>query len=425
MFRGFEIILRGKDPQAGLIMTPRICGICGGSHLYKACYALDTAWGTYVPPNATRVRNLGQITETLQSMPRYFYAIMGPDLTAAQYAGASTYEEAARRFAPYVGTSYQTGVTLSQLPVEIYAIFGGQWPHSSFMIPGGVMCAPTLSDVTRSTAILDHWGREWLEGQWLGCSVDRYLRDQDVGGLPRLDGRERVAAQQRPRLLLPALDGDRPRQVRPGLRQLPRHGHVPEPGALPEPHGRGPQRRPAVALGHLRQRPVLRLRPDAGQRGHHPLVLPRHRLAAPVGGRDRPDRPGGRCRPGQVHLGQGAALRRARPGLRPARGRSARPPDDGQPARRRRAPGLRPVRRRHDRQGRPERPDPRAGPHARGAEVLPQRPAVDQGHRPARGLLRQAGRAAVGQGLRRRPRPPAARCRTGSSSRTARSPTTR
>ena len=41
MFRGFEIILKGKDPQAGLIVTPRICGICGGSHLYKACYALD------------------------------------------------------------------------------------------------------------------------------------------------------------------------------------------------------------------------------------------------------------------------------------------------------------------------------------------------------------------------------------------------
>jgi len=175
MFRGFEIILRGKDPQAGLIMTPRICGICGGSHLYKACYALDTAWGTYVPPNATRVRNLGQITETLQSVPRYFYAIMGPDLTAAQYAGAPSYAEAARRFAPYVGTSYQKGVTLSQLPVEVYAIFGGQWPHSSFMIPGGVMCAPTLSDITRSHAILDHWAREWLEGDWLGCSVDRYL----------------------------------------------------------------------------------------------------------------------------------------------------------------------------------------------------------------------------------------------------------
>ncbi len=36
LFRGFEVILRGKDPQAGLIVTPRICGICGGSHL--TCY---------------------------------------------------------------------------------------------------------------------------------------------------------------------------------------------------------------------------------------------------------------------------------------------------------------------------------------------------------------------------------------------------
>jgi len=175
MFRGFEIILKGKDPQAGLIMTPRICGICGGSHLYKACYALDTAWATYVPPNATRVRNIAQACETLQSIPRWFYAIMGPDLTAAQYANAPSYEEASRRFAPYVGTAYQKGVTMSQLPVEIYAIFGGQWPHSSFMIPGGVMGAPTLSDLTRSLAILEHWGREWLEGEWLGCSVDRWL----------------------------------------------------------------------------------------------------------------------------------------------------------------------------------------------------------------------------------------------------------
>ena len=47
------MILRGKDPQAGLIVTPRICGICGGSHLYKAAYALDTAWSTSVPHNAT------------------------------------------------------------------------------------------------------------------------------------------------------------------------------------------------------------------------------------------------------------------------------------------------------------------------------------------------------------------------------------
>ncbi len=178
MFRGFEIILKGKDPQAGLIVTPRICGICGGSHLYKSAYALDVAWGTEMPENATLVRNIAQATETLQSIPKYFYALFAIDLVNKNYAGSPLYEEAVRRFAPYVGEHYQKGVILSNKPVEIYAIFGGQWPHSSFMVPGGVMCAPTLSDVTRSLSILEYWKNEWLEKIWLGCSVDRWLENQ-------------------------------------------------------------------------------------------------------------------------------------------------------------------------------------------------------------------------------------------------------
>lgn len=178
MFRGFEMILKGKDPQAGLIVTPRICGICGGSHLYKACYALDVAWRTHVPPDATRVRNIAQGCETLQSVPRWFYALFAIDLVNKKYSRYPDYAEVVRRFAPFVGTSYEKGVTLSGRPVEIYAIFGGQWPHSSFMIPGGVMCAPTLSDVTRSISILDNWRREWLEETFLGCTVERWLANQ-------------------------------------------------------------------------------------------------------------------------------------------------------------------------------------------------------------------------------------------------------
>ncbi|WP_058235426.1 nickel-dependent hydrogenase large subunit [Devriesea agamarum] len=178
MFRGFETILRGKDPQAGLIMTPRICGICGGSHLYKAAYALDTAWRTHVPHNATLVRNIAQACETLQSIPRYFYALFAIDLTHEKYASSPLYEEACRRFSVYTGTSYQKGVVLSGKPVEVYAILGGQWPHSSFMIPGGIMGAPTLSDITRSTAILKNWKDAWLEGEFLGCSVERWLENR-------------------------------------------------------------------------------------------------------------------------------------------------------------------------------------------------------------------------------------------------------
>jgi Ni,Fe-hydrogenase I large subunit len=171
LFRGFEIILRDKDPQAGLVVTPRACGICGASHLTCAAWALDTAWGTEVPRNAILARNIGQLTESLQSQPRYLYAI---DMTNKKYRKSKFYEEAVKRFAPFTGKSYELGVTVSGKPVEIYALFGGQWPHSSYMVPGGVMCAPTLSDITRSWALLEYYKKTWLEACWLGCTLERY-----------------------------------------------------------------------------------------------------------------------------------------------------------------------------------------------------------------------------------------------------------
>ena len=174
LFRGFEVILRGKDPQAGLVVTPRACGICGASHLTCASWALDTAWQTEVPPNAILARNIGQITESLQSLPRHHYGLFMIDYTNKAYARSRYYEEAVRRWAPFTGKNYEIGVTISGRPVEIYALFGGQWPHSSYMVPGGVMCAPTLTDITRSWSILDHFRRNWAEPIWLGCSFERY-----------------------------------------------------------------------------------------------------------------------------------------------------------------------------------------------------------------------------------------------------------
>ncbi|NIR13646.1 MAG: Ni,Fe-hydrogenase I large subunit, partial [Desulfobacterales bacterium] len=36
MYRGFENILVGRAPLDGLVLTPRICGICSTSHLKAA-----------------------------------------------------------------------------------------------------------------------------------------------------------------------------------------------------------------------------------------------------------------------------------------------------------------------------------------------------------------------------------------------------
>ena len=121
MFRGFEVILKDKDPQAGLVVTPRACGICGASHLTCAAWALDTAWGTTVPRNAILARNLGQIVESLQSLPRHHYGLFMIDFTNQNYARSQYFEEAVKRYSPFTGTSYEAGVTISGRPVEIYA----------------------------------------------------------------------------------------------------------------------------------------------------------------------------------------------------------------------------------------------------------------------------------------------------------------
>ena len=153
----------------------------------KACYALDTAWGTYVPPNATRVRNIAQACETFAEHPALVLRDhgSGPDgipirgAPSLRGGGADSHRTSARAIRP--------ASTLSQLPVEVYAIFGGQWPHSSFMIPGGVMSAPTLSDVTRSISILEHWG----ESGWRAVARlfrGPLAREQELGRHPRLDG---------------------------------------------------------------------------------------------------------------------------------------------------------------------------------------------------------------------------------------------
>jgi Ni,Fe-hydrogenase I large subunit len=181
LFRGFEVILRDKDAQAGLVVTPRACGICGASHLTCAAWALDVAWQTVVPRNAILARNIGQIAESLQSLPRHHYGLFMIDYTNRNYAKSKHYEEAVRRWAPFTGTHYEIGVTISGRPVEIYALLGGQWPHSSYMVPGGVMCAPTLTDVTRAWSILENFRRAWIEPVWLGCSMERYeqIRSHD------------------------------------------------------------------------------------------------------------------------------------------------------------------------------------------------------------------------------------------------------
>ena len=110
LFRGFEVILRDKDPQAGLVVTPRACGICGASHLTCAAWALDTAWGTTVPRNAILARNLGQIDRVDPELAAPSLRPVHDRLSRTRpIPAANIYEEAVKRWAPFTGTNYETG----------------------------------------------------------------------------------------------------------------------------------------------------------------------------------------------------------------------------------------------------------------------------------------------------------------------------
>ncbi len=57
MFRGIELILRGRDPREAWIWAQRICGVCTMVHALASVNAVEDALGIEIPDNARLVRN--------------------------------------------------------------------------------------------------------------------------------------------------------------------------------------------------------------------------------------------------------------------------------------------------------------------------------------------------------------------------------
>jgi hydrogenase large subunit len=167
MFRGFETMMIGRGPLDGLVITPRICGICSTSHLHAAALALDRLSAAEVPGNATRLRNVTQMAEHLQSDMRHLFLMFAVDFTDSSYQNRKFYSRAGERYTPFKGSTLIEVVRQTRRILEIVAIIGGQWPHSSFMVPGGIVSLPSASDL-RQCRILVAQFRQWFEKQVLG-----------------------------------------------------------------------------------------------------------------------------------------------------------------------------------------------------------------------------------------------------------------
>ncbi|CUW39305.1 Uptake hydrogenase large subunit [Magnetospirillum sp. XM-1] len=183
MFRGFERLLVGRGALDGLVVTPRICGICSTTHLMAAAKALDDVSGALVPDNGVRLRNLALMVEHVQSDVRHGILMFLADFANPAYAGHALYDEAVRRYAPLAGETVVEAVRETKRIIEMIAMIGGQWPHSSFMVPGGLAYGPQVTEMLQCRHVLDAY-RAWYERRILGCSVERW---QAVDSLAALD----------------------------------------------------------------------------------------------------------------------------------------------------------------------------------------------------------------------------------------------
>ncbi|MDD5775565.1 MAG: nickel-dependent hydrogenase large subunit, partial [Candidatus Omnitrophica bacterium] len=79
LWRGIEVILKGRDPRDAGQITQRICGVCPMAHGTASIMCLDDAFKVTVPDNGRIIRNLMLGANHLQSHILHFYHLAALD----------------------------------------------------------------------------------------------------------------------------------------------------------------------------------------------------------------------------------------------------------------------------------------------------------------------------------------------------------
>ncbi|MGS0693420.1 nickel-dependent hydrogenase large subunit [Shewanella sp. 0m-4] len=188
LWRGIEVILKGRTPMDVGLIVQRICGVCTYSHYRCGTEAVENALGVQIPLNAKYLRSLMQTSLYMHDHIVHFYHLHGldwvdvvsalsadpalaaqealkytenpiaageGDLRAVQervaglvetgklgpfanaYWGNGTY-----RFTPEQNlialSHYLKALEVQRVAAEMLAIFGGKSPHPQSVVVGGV-----------------------------------------------------------------------------------------------------------------------------------------------------------------------------------------------------------------------------------------------------------------------------------------------
>lgn len=176
LFRGLELVLRGRDPRDAQVLTQRICGVCPIAHATASALALDDAFhvADVVPHNGRLVRNLIFGSNYIQSHILHFYHLAALDYVdataAAGYTGADRNLRLVAQYLSGGGYSpflpryegdyrlpkeanqacvshYVEALHMRRQAHEMLALFGGKMPHQMGIFPGGALEQVTVDKI--------------------------------------------------------------------------------------------------------------------------------------------------------------------------------------------------------------------------------------------------------------------------------------
>ncbi len=201
MWRGIEVILRGRDPRDAWAFTERICGVCTGTHALTSVRAVEDALAIKIPENANSIRNIMQLALQVHDHIVHFYHLHAldwvdvvsalsadPKATSALAQSISSWPLSSPGYFKDLQTRLKKFVESGQLGpfkngywgskayrlpaeanlmavahylealdfqkeiVKIHTIFGGKNPHPNWLV-GGVPCPINVDGIGAVGAI--------------------------------------------------------------------------------------------------------------------------------------------------------------------------------------------------------------------------------------------------------------------------------
>jgi hydrogenase large subunit len=201
MWRGLEVILKGRDPRDAWAFVERICGVCTGVHALASVRCVEDALQIQIPDNANIVRNLMHATLYAHDHLVHFYHLHALDwvdvvsalkadpkktselaqsISSWPMSSPGYYRDLANRLKKFVESGqlgpfkngywghpayklppeanlmavghYLEALDFQKDIVKIQTIFGGKNPHPNWLV-GGVPCSFNLDGVGAVGAI--------------------------------------------------------------------------------------------------------------------------------------------------------------------------------------------------------------------------------------------------------------------------------